>query len=221
MAAPAIGVRPRVVPPSTAKVDWSHPLAQGLLFAFSTAHEVDWSGLTTFTRLGGGTTQRATGVGAGVVANSTSVRTGWSVPAACFPSQQRGTMFAVTSGPAAASNFLWDSEGDRFAFYLLNASAHFLASGSDIDGGTYPTGHNTVGQSCDGSTMTGYLNGNRYVSSAYTPGTRTGLGYVMDRNTGTGFNWSSPVSVFIGWSRALTAQEHAQIHANPFCFLRW
>lgn len=219
MAAPAIGVRLRATPPATARVDWSHPLAQGLLFAFSPAHEVDWSGQTVFTRVGGSTAIGGTAFGVGRGATSAS-GTGWTCPATRFPSQSSGTMFAATSGLVTRTSFLWDSQGDRFTFYTLGTTGHFLANTGDVDTGVNPQGHRTISQSCDGSTMTGFYDGNRVASTGYTPGTRTGLGYLLTPYTGTA-NWADTVAVFLGWSRPLSAADHATLHANPFCFLRW
>lgn len=219
MPAPAIGLRPRVTPPATARVDWSHPLAQGLLFAFSPAHEVDWSGQTTFTRVGGSTSIAGTAFGVGRVSDA-AAGTGWSCPASRFPSQAGGTIFAATSAAVTATSFLWDSQGDRFTFYTLGTSGHFLANTADVDTGVIPQGHRTIAQSCDGTTMTGFYDGNRVVSTALTPGTRTGLGYLLTPYTGSS-NWRGAVAVFLGWSRALSAANHAALHANPFCFLRW
>lgn len=65
MSAPAIGLRPRTLPPATATLDPSHPLAAGMLAAMAPAHAADLVGRRRLTVASAGTSTRPTPWGMG------------------------------------------------------------------------------------------------------------------------------------------------------------
>lgn len=227
MAAPAIGLRPRFAPnPATARVDWSHPLAQGLMFyALGGIDLVTRAALSPQPAASTASpTRSGPAVGGGIIAGST-------LPSTTFPTA-RCSMFAVASygagtgyestvafhGSSTGAGLLFDRSNGRLTYLNRAIAVHDLATGLSRNT-VY-----TIGSTCagNGGTIVGYIDGNR--QSTATLGTMnpvtTGSYWLLATDNGNLAAADSRLTCGGIWNRVLSDAEMAQVHADPFCMLR-
>lgn len=231
MAAPGIGDRRRLTPPVTARVNWSHPLAQGLRFWANPAAGADIvrgypgtisggaspssrggiefsdaSGQITYGQANGGLLSSGSEWSAVVQFNMGTLADKW------FIGKRQGfspgnSEFGFGTGGGGSSANVQRKDG------FVNIAGVFSANTSYI-----------AGASISASTVNIYTNGNLAGSAASDMRADTGptatlsVGRRADEG-GDGFTTGS-IQWAAVWARALSAAEMAQVYADPFCMLR-
>lgn len=243
MGVATIGRRPRFAPPPHARVDWSHPLAQGLLSCviFPGGKPVDLAypflAVSTTGSPTGGTGQ----FGDGLRCDNGAAEVGVSCTQGAL---QRAPLNANSITVAATPTGTTPSNAPIFALVTTNGTtlvnAVALTSGTNLFRGivTDNSGASTVATSAVGFTAgvatsvresataaSLWFGGNRIatsapagaMSSSFTSSAdiRVGRQLASTRNPAATFN----VAMFHG--RVLSASEIALLHADPFQFLVW
>jgi hypothetical protein len=229
MAAPAIGVRPRWAPPVRAQIDWSHPLAAGLVTAW-------WPGVSRDPVDGAAWTELATAHTSGAFGDSRRSSNGASqkVTRPTNPMTQTGSLMVVqrlAAAPSGNGNNYGHNANDtvnRWGAHVPfgDGTIYFDVTNSTTGRLTYAgwswgkwdvfvfTNGATGGQSIWG-------NGLRLANDASIApanGQSGAWGWGHHSNVLTAF--AADCSAMIGWKRELTAGEIGQLAADPFQMLR-
>jgi hypothetical protein len=244
VAAPAIGLRPRFRPSPSARVDWSHPLAQGLVSAHIGTGE-DLTGrynLSRYVNGGTGPVHAASQYGAGTTRGSLGNAAGYEIaigtthPLALQPPLTIvwvGSLTSLESGNrclygsayehAAGAVFLCAMVGQvsstRFAHFANSAGTFVqLSSVSGVDP--------TVGSHVVGITISAAGRG-LYVDGVLDQSSGTSL-TTINYTAGSVFGFTEYNSVVPGvvnvlglaYQRVLNAADFITLNADPFCMLR-
>ena len=240
MAAPAIGVRPLWVPNPSSHIDWSHPLAQGLVTFAIPAHAFDYATGLVLTQ--GGTAHAQTNQGPGVTTFSStaywkigngvllgnkstfSIFAGWKVSSTI----NGGTGRAIYSERATSGNDIckltWGTSAEVLRVVYRDDAGTLTNTNS---AGSVPVNtYNVVGtvRTSDTSFAT-WINGQR--DSTFSPAgmTATFTNANMQRWIGndaaaTTSSCSDGIVNWVAcWTRDLSATEIAALTADPFCML--
>lgn len=247
MPAPVVGRRPRLVPPKSATIDRSHPLAQGLAFCNVPSLGYDDIVYGYKATVSGTPKPATTSFGPSISSDPGTYGNYWTyagLPSATFT----GAMTLMWVG---AYTQTWASGGQQLVGKNPNSSTNanksihcytqfnrvpvFLRANSS--GGIFinsPTsaigvGDPTVMIVTTGSTMTTgstidwWMNG---VFSSPTPGFTTGSVadngglFVISGNGVEGTYGYPTVNIVALWSRRMSHAEAQQLTADPFCFLK-
>lgn len=251
MAAPTIGRRPRWAPGPTAQIDWSHPLAQGCVAYVLPAYAADLARQpvsVTGTFHGIYSTPSPLGVGAsGFSAAFTYETVGvTAVPIVGDVSKSviTGVFHGVTAVPGGTGAPIYaerGSVGNPIANLLLSSTAGpgVLRLVWRDNGGTLINQDGTV-TVCNGvahvaswnrtSTTTFEMWVDGALDSSVTSGAMTTtfseatlshrIGGDVGDNTAE-FSSGTIVAVILHRNRSLAPAEVAQLHSDPFCFLRY
>lgn len=248
-SAPAIGVRDRWLPAVGASIDWSHPLAQGLICCVlpRTGPPVDIVGNRPFGATQG-TPSLTTSSAWGAAFDCTGVVTqsGWSyaVPAGdpLRDCTNNYSMLCVGDQRAAPNIYsaLW-------GIYPTNSAAAPFAAGnmlsregtSSIAWATNTTGtyaelalsasSNSRGPFVFTTTVNALALNVRYNGSAATATLASAASaltatptLVIGHHAGSSSRGAGAlISMGCYWRRPLSPAEVGLLHASPFCFLRW
>ena len=242
MSAPAIGLRPRFSPGPDAEVDWSHPLAQGLLALHIPLVDqaIDLVGNANMTR--SGSPSRGSGAfgegqyGGGALAGSeytlptdSRLRINapysimWaghhvSTPTAAVP------LYGVVHNRTDASPYLcyalsvqpqltlYQNRGGGLAQTVAASSAtlgaHVYVGTNDLSGNVYVYDNGALAAS-------NTIGGGSSISYGSTSLISFGVQPATSRQT------NSTSNIGAVWNRMLSANEVAQLAADPFCMLRY
>lgn len=228
MAAPAIGLRPGVLPQSFS-VDWSHPIAQGLtslVVPQSIARTTDVVG-NPLTVSGATTNARAITIASTqfVTLGTVGAATRWTAlalarPTATSAGNAQGLVTRVGSGSthnfyigfqAATGNFEVGHRESAGGAYRFTTGVAQTLNREQLFVGTY-----------DGTNIQAWRDGSRVgVVAATDPNAGVftlAIGGVAD---GALYRYVGDVRLAATWNRALSANEIATLTADPFCFLRY
>lgn len=238
MAAPTIGRPPRyLLSAATPRVDWSHPFAAGLdsyVICRNNALADMVSGSPPDSQAGAGT---ATALSTGQAVNLSSNGAFWSLTSKpAFPLPL--SAFVVAVNPAATFKVFvsYTGSGSTGKGWKFGSSASATRLGFTLGGvadyqfavGSLPSTASeiTAGVTVAGTTATGYVNG-ASVGTA-TVGTLSdathrglGIGASVSNTNVIQESLSQPIGLVAVWKRALSAAAMAQLHADPFCLLRY
>lgn len=242
MAAPAIGVRRRWSPGPNVEIDWSHPLAQGIVLCVVASGgdvvRVDTHGRATgnartnLTATAGpyGPAVRSNGGGEGEPALFTYSRPLDGVP--------YSTMVVANGdgGSSVAQPMLTQHVGMTGSFGVAGAgwraqtSAGVITHAASVTSFGAITMTTTTGlnewfvgsMSWSPSSFRTFVGGALVASSTDARSSSAGL-QARVLHDGNPFDSVSPagmVTAACWWDRALSNAEHAALGADPFCFLR-
>lgn len=239
MAAPAVGVRRRWTPDPSTSVDWSHPLATGLMTAQVCVGSdvVDLTDLAAMTR-SGAPTRGVTRFGAGQVndaANEGAILTVGTAHPLCLQPPLTFMWVGARVGVPSSDCWLWG------VIYSNNDSSPYLSYGFQFggsaelwvaanDGGSFI--HDSLGTLAVGPhVLVGVLNAGGgsvgYIDGVPTNNTGTGgiaysatssLSLCAYPTTSRPTNCTTNFATI--WNRALNANEVAVLTDDPFCFVR-
>lgn len=242
MAAPAIGRRARWAPGPSAKIDWSHPLAQGLKACLLPVPGgvVD---LVTGTFVQGSPNASHVATEAGLALQSTSANSGVRFrQSELGPVGQSFTWVGRRSGAGTngagllccsiyngadgeGAPYLWglDVNGSNVNFVRSNGGS-FPGYSSAIAASSPTSGVNVITATLGGDASRGYLNGALTVTDAASTAPALGAGGVsMSLTIGQYTNVSRTANAISNlglWHwRPLSLAEHQMIYADPFCML--
>lgn len=228
MAAPAIGLRRRWTPPLSATIEWTHPLAQGLVTCWWPGvvnDKVDgavWSG------------ESSTVIGSGPFGRSRSVTTSAKITRVANPLQQQtGSIMIVqrlTAAPATDGNGIGNSLNDttnRWGAHLPygDSTIYFDIANTSTGRLTYAgwtwgnwdvfvlTNGATGGQSIWG-------NGLRLANDSVATSSGFSGSWGLGQHAGVSNTNTNQVAILAAWRRELLAGEVAKLTEDPFCFLR-
>lgn len=232
-------MRPRVVPPPHARIDWTHPLARGLVCAFQAgacfASAYGGSGIAI---VNGG--QRRSGTLTGVRSADTYEGNGTNGGGSL------GT-FKFGTELTAVACCVWDTQGggsySRVVENGMFSTATALSTQLDITRigtttsatrsmtGIPANTPNTIGifipNSLTNTDIQGWLNGapkslTGGSSGSGSPSGNNALGniWLCDNNSGSRV-FDGRVRFVYFWNRRLSDAEHALVHRDPWCFWIW
>lgn len=227
MAAPAIGIRPRWAPPASTAIDWSAPLAQGLVTLW-------WPGVRNDPVDGALWTPTAASDTGGRFGYARSITSGGKIVRADPMPLQTGSWMVVqrlTAAPATNGNtYGQDSPtttkrwgalvpyGDGTIYWDVKDSSAGRLTYAGWTWGNWDvfvfTNGAAGGQSIWGN---GLRLANDTVAAARDSIDTTwgwGVGPSVTQTTTT------QCSIIAGWKRELSAHEIAQLTIDPFCMLR-
>lgn len=238
MAAPTIGRRLAWSPPVGAVVDWSHPLSAGLVLMSYSAGNAMIDAVRGATAPGFGAVGTGFGRGSRYTGSQTSTS---SFPVRMDTASQMtfrwlGSWDAFASGDklalSAPGGVLLDPDSStggtaaiKFGFGAVNTGTNSTKSYTRWTAGRVVH----IAASNNFSTTNGhtaYFNGNLWTPSS-TDSTPATTGTVADdslyimSNGGASLKATGTVVSIAIWRRVLTAAEHAQLAADPFCMLRY
>jgi hypothetical protein len=236
MAAPAIGLRPGFAP-MRAAIDWSHPLAAGLVF-----YAMPGTGLPDLVR-GYTPTYTATefvgtkfGPAAALTGSTSQVTYGtgpvmggasdWTAIAAL-------RVNAGTAGTVLCKRNAFSAAGEEFRLGMASGGALVISAGGTFTNfslaGVVARSQSVVGVTATASACVPFVNGrvvagttaaNRRSSGSAGANTIT-VGRINAEGDGLGASADGAVALAAAWNRALTAAQMAQIMTDPFCLLRY
>lgn len=236
MGVAELGRRRRFAPPSHARIDWSHPLAQGLAFcwlASRPSQDLAGSGRAT----AGGVPTADSPWGAAVLPSTSSHF--FSFPRGKVPAASALTAVVAhtyLSGAGGKIVTIDGGAGDTPQLVLVCANTTAVSGG--VGGTPYsvyatdpsaPTagGHVaaitwTGGGSGASGTVAVWNDGVLRATSTGTSGTQSPVGIEIGRYNST-FNqqYGNPISSVFIYPRVLNAAELVSLHADPFQFLAW
>ena len=231
-------VKPNGIP----RIDWTHPLANGLLFyAFDT-------GLGPPIDLAGGNIGVSQGSGSapttGVTANGTGLQynagTSYVYTLASLGSQvpTSGTLacafntVAAPTGGAGICNLSTSSGSEGYFDFEWNSvggggvQSYAAAGGNTFVGATGASGalntYISMVETEVANTAIQYLNGAQSASASATlpsPLINSASQVAIGDYVGAGFPYKGFIPYVGVWSRALSAAEVLQLHQDPYCFL--
>jgi hypothetical protein len=238
MSAPIIGQRQRWAPPSTAQVDWSHPLAAGLAFAAICCQPSTFVNVVSRARsAASATVASASPWGASYDPSTSGSMVSFDDPSAPASNGWTATMLckvnSYSSGHLFTRRSSYSASGNNFAI-VTHGSSGFCWYKSNLFGdravavsGYAPTGRWAVYVvTSNGSDLVSFYRDGALYSAAAPLGGTAALG------SGTGIAWrigaidsnaergNADIAACFFHNRELTAAEVAQL-ADPFCFLRW
>lgn len=234
MPAPAIGVRPGFVPSPTAQVDWSHPLAQGLVFCTmpGAARRDLVSGVLA--------SQAGTVVHGGSRWGPTAQAVTGSTPTNWLDFGTGGSLGGSTNGSwtwvgryvaaGAATPLIarWGSS-NGFLTYVAGGTTYnaaVVAGGVQTiaTGPSAATGDEVV-ITCvkDGTSLRAWRNGTPGAAATCNAGTiASGDSLRMfNKTSDAGTAGTSGCALALVHARALSEAEIQMLAADPFCFLRY
>src|ERR1700688_1564995 len=219
------------------RIDWTHPLAAGLVFyAFDNGYQVvDLVSGTVLTTRGNPTYGSGGNGGLGIKYDQTPGTSSY-VPASAVPEVQIGNPFSfATSCTLTNSGYIFlrglHGQNENWSIFLHGSqgAANILNnSGGLISLGAYSITDGVYSSFCTTLDVSG--NATFYAQGAQSGGTATGLTagnlnqanymFLGDYVIASGFD---PVEgyVYYGgfWNRDLTSFEALQLHLDPYCFL--
>jgi hypothetical protein len=243
MAAPAIGLRQRFAPNTTARIDWSHPLAAGLRVLLVPYVGDLVTKLPPRTAPNAGVAVASTSYGPGTT--EASATSHWSIigVAQAAGPLTMAVVFRKGSGSSASACVMnyqssstptseargfsvgWGSttmDGNGTNLVMLDNSVAWKSTGVTLSDGdhvvvlTHPVG---------GGTLTAYIDGvSVYTSTSQGPTTSGGWSVVLGAqlSNGSSRRIASTDAVVAGatWTRVLSRAEISAITADPFQMLR-
>ena len=246
MSAPAIGIRPRLLPAVTARVDPSHPLAQGLIGVMVPEHRCDMVSGRPMASVGASVGRVATGWGPAGEQTANSVPAYYMQLAATYPTslsclvvgwKRSGT--SARCGVAVLSDQANSSEAGTGGFSIgYGNTPNGWDSSSGNNGDNYiflhhstawrntfmiiPDGYVTLGATtANGTSVTPYVNG--LTSTAQTVGAPSGPLYATigtsPSSRSAGADRFGTVALLV-WNRVLTIADFGSLHADPFQMFR-
>lgn len=226
---------PRVRPPfGAAEIDWGHSLAKNLTsfalfygpFIVEMTQRFRWSLV-----VGASPRTGAAGAGAGPTAGSgfgvANISPGLAIAAGANWSDF--LHYHATSFDGGSPGLWRSAGGGGNTFHIVQSSGtpriSVRLNGTDIlipgSGTVHPIGLQTTGVSCVSSaSITEYINGAQTHTAGHAVATPafsiTPLGAQSDDTQ----VWAGVYYAFGLWSRALTAEDYAYLHAAPYAMLR-
>lgn len=229
----------RQQPQVAVEIDWTHPLARGLVMCFLARPGGGMRDLTGRARVVSGVTQPVQP--SGLTFNSWSITAasaadlaftsgGWAIAAFCHLGQvgatsgQNPSIFGNTSytsesvnsgwglaqqGNPAPSSAVWTS----FSFANNAFTSYALAGTSQAYVGDVFLGHTS-----DGTTRRLVVNGIQEATSALSPNPLSSSAVVSPSVPASGF--FDGAYLLLAWNRDVTLPEWAWLNAEPYCFLR-
>lgn len=230
-------------PIGAVEVDWSHPLARGLVSAVipDCAHQGDLAAGTVIDLAASGvqythdSLNRSTAVGASPSTNQ--CLTGAKLPDLNGAKMSSFTIYRPNTLGTRAS--LWTGDGDIATprslctgygiasriFAYLNTSTGFYTTES-FDGFFVEGEWVSVGFGYDNPANLAYFYKNGSLIGSVAPTSTTtysGNGYIGVQSPGTSNVWARESDLkcnFIWFDRLLTYEEHASLYRNPYQFLK-
>jgi|GEM_PF-5260346 len=242
-----LGRRKRLAPPANARIDWSHPLAQGLLLAWvptTRARTVEMvrNAVATVNGTVNAVADPIIGVPNGVAANSaTGNSLSWGTSTAYATSTYTVATHVVMPSTSAAfkvalSRCSGNVPYDQNYFVGVNTGYIAIAGHKESSGGAYKNAqlstasaagkaHLIVG-TYDGTNITVYGEGLGVASTAATAPTTTSAATLATQllaadgtERSAGFN--SSIGLAYIWNRALSATEVVSLYEAPFQMMVW
>jgi hypothetical protein len=225
MAAPAIGQRKRWAPPATARIDWSHPLAQGLV-ALSIPG-VSLREIALDAPLGANTIGKPVVIASpqGLAGNFSS---GSSAISYVRPKPQAPpiTVMGIGITQTAFQILAWAGPNRGFGIApkagtlrcTLGAIADYDLATSLLVLGQWQMSAGTI--DANAGTVSGWVDGTRVGTTTAGTMATTGSDVFNVGMLDSGTQATTGISYAAWWSRALTAPEHASLYLDPFQMLR-
>lgn len=232
MAAPAVGLRGGWTPPQNASVNWSHPLAQGLVgvgCGFS-----EW-GRRTMPGVGPSTpwvpTPTPWGIGLDGAATSINGAYSFQLPSATTSTQMTLVVGALCPAAGLTGGALgWgDGAGGQGAFIglgngSLDSDGLFVVVGESAvswrdSAVQVAEGWNQVGWAADktANAATFYANGREIATSGAAYNDITAASYISYGGEGAANRWRrGSLGVWHVYSRRLSNNEMARLYVDPF-----
>jgi hypothetical protein len=233
MAAPAIGRRPRFAPGPTTRVDWSHPVAQGLGFCTLDGTVDIAYGIPITQNNAPDHGLMPTGRARSYVGASTQYSSFPAAPSVQSPTQVSIVVWMqrtngnvnVYVGQDINANRVFTFDGASATRFYVNGGGgtDIVTGATNISGSVSPRPRMIAGTATSGASINVYVDGvlDGTASPCTFNATQTADWNIGRRAFSGAENYvTGTIGPVMIWRRALTASEIALLYADPFCFLR-